>query len=500
MFLASSYLLVMAILAFKYHIIGDYGVETDFYVFVRQAKLILGGQLPVDGYRGPVYFLILAPLGMLTGDFFRSGMAISLISAAIVLYFTFRLLSHILREDLALAATLLTAVNPTFVQYTYSAGTDMMFFAAMTVAVHYFLKHDGLTTRRTLIAGVLSALAYLIRYNGVFIIAGFVFLLLFVDKRLSGTKDRLAGAATLVAAFLVAITPWGLHCLKHTGDFFYNLNYRNVACTVYAEGRMDWDAFWSTKAPEFQSFLDVVLADPILFFKTMLFNIHIHFLGDMGTLLGWHLGVPVVAGILIAAFGWSKSKASPYMLVNVLQFVVLLTVVYNPRYSLPLIPFYGVLAANSIAVAGAVLLRRSRLVGLSISVAILVLVVWSLVDAFQYNRANISSGPREILIVADWFEENVSPAERGELIVARKPHIAHYLDLEFEWLPPADSHEELIERLRTIGADYLYISVIEATRRPELAYLLDPRRHHSGLIPILFYGSAESPAALYRVE
>jgi hypothetical protein len=484
--MAGLYFLLMAVLSFKYHKIGDYGVETDFYVFVSQAKQILQGGFPIDGARGPIYFLLLAAAGLFTSDFFHAGLLIGLISAAVVIYFTFRLLGLLYGEDVALIVTLLTASSPVFVQHTYSCGTDMFFFAIAAGAIYYYLKQSELGHGHLIVAGILAGLAYLTRYNGVVIVLGLAAgLLLFDSGRLAGGR-RLSGLLLLAAAFALAITPWGLYCLREKGDFFYNTNYRNIAYGIYGEGHMDWDAFWGTRANDFRSFMDVFREGPGLFAKTIVVNIYNHFASDMRDLLGWHTGILVLPGVLITLLRRPDSRQAVYLLLNALFFGVLLTVFYNPRFSMFLVPVYGLMAVQTVSWAGSVLSRRSGIVSRLVPAAALLLVMWTAAEAFQFNKENISKGPKEILIIADWFNKNVPGPHKEEVIVARKPQIAYYLGMDFKWIPDVKQYDELMADLKAMDADYLYFSYLEAHWRPELAFLLNAEEEYPGLRPVIF--------------
>jgi 4-amino-4-deoxy-L-arabinose transferase-like glycosyltransferase len=488
----------MAVVSFKHHIIGGYGVETDFYTFVSQAKHVFQGEFPIDGARGPVYFIVLAAVERVFHDFFKSGMVIGIGSAGFFLYLTYRLIAHLFRKDVALFVTVLTALNPTFVQHTYSSGTDMLFAAIAAGAVYYSLRHWPMRHGQIAISGVLSGAAYLTRFSGVFILVGLLCgLILFGGRRLSVMR-RVVGPVILCGAFLAAITPWGVYCLEQKGDFFYNTNYMNIAYAVHGEGKLEWDEFWTTRSSEYGSFADVVLSSPGAVLGTLARNVYTHFSKDMGTLLGWQVGVFVIVGLCVTFFRRPNVSQGIYFLLNLLCFAVLLAVFYNQRFSIFLIPVYLLLATRGIFFLGRIITKSARSASAAATAIVLVLVLWTSVQTYRWNRNVIVSGPGEILSLSRWFKANVPEAERGRVIVARKPHIAYYLDLEFKWLPNADNIDDLVAELRDQDADYLYFSYMEASRRPKLAALLDPTSSHPGLRHIVH--SRTPPAVLYAVE
>jgi 4-amino-4-deoxy-L-arabinose transferase-like glycosyltransferase len=495
---AALYVLVMAVVSFKYHIMGGYGVETDFYIFVSQAKQIFEGEFPIDGARGPVYFVVLAVIGRIVGDFFRGGMIIGLLSAGFLLYFVFRLVGNLFRRDIALVVTVLTALNPTFVQHTYSCGTDMFFAALATGAVYYALRRWPPGRAQLVWSGILCALVYLTRFNGAFILVGLVLGLLLGGGAERGLGARVVRPLVLISVFLAAISPWGLYCLAEKGDFFYNTNYQNVAYAVYAEGSVGWDEFWLTRSSEFKSFGDVISSDPGSVALTLIKNVYVHLVKDMGTLLGWHLGVPALIGIGVVLLRRPGGTQGIYLLLNSLFFLILLAVFYNPRFSLFLVPFYLLLATLGLGELASLAGRKWKAARGMLSVVLALLVGGTLVQSFLFNKDVIARGPGEILSIARWYEKRVPVSERGGLIVARKPHIAYYLGLDFEWMPGAEDPEGLIRELRAMGADYLYFSYMEASRRPGLSDLLNPNSNYPGLRHLAH--TKAPPAVLYAVE
>src|SRR3970040_409568 len=58
--IAGFYFLVVGILSFTFHKVGDYGIETDFFWgYAPNAKNFLSGEIPMDAFRGPFYPIVL---------------------------------------------------------------------------------------------------------------------------------------------------------------------------------------------------------------------------------------------------------------------------------------------------------------------------------------------------------------------------------------------------------------------------------------------------------
>jgi len=493
----SCYIIVMSIISFTYHKIGDYGVETDFYNFIPLAKKIFVGEMFIHHAIGPVYILILSLLGFITNDFFHSGMIMGLLSSGVVLFFTFKIIELLFTKETALIATLLMAVNLIFVQYTYSAGSDMFFIALAAASVYYFLKQNKFNWLSFIFIAVLAALTYLTRYNGAFIIIGIVLSMLLFNLVEQKFKRRILYSIFTLFILLLVITPWGIHCLNEKGDFFYNQNYKNIVYAIYGEDKVAWEDK-DKLYEQFNSVTDVILRDPVLFFEEIGKNIYEHLIEDMDRLVGWHLGVLILPGFIIALIRKPTRKQLSYYLFNLLFFGILLIVFYNPRFSMYLIPFYIVLALQALYFIRDLLNKTFDNIKWFIPVCSIVLIGWSFINSYELNKDNISSGPQEVLAISDWFNTNIPKSEEEKIIVARKPHIAYYLGMNFKWFPNVKTYDELIGELRKLEADYLFFSPIEASLRREFQYLLNYKNAPAELTPVVYLNYP--PTVLYKIN
>lgn len=515
LFFSSLFFVVMIFIAYSFHKIGDYGVETDFYQsFVPLARDFLHGILTFDSYKGPGYQVVLGITGALFPDFFSAGIFIGVVSASVFIFLTFKVVGEIFSVRAAFLTVLFVVFNPIFIQYTYSAGTDMMFAALLMLSFYFMFRNRELKYADIILAGMTGAFAYLTRYNGV-IVLGYVPVLLLINFRNLSWRERIKAASVFTAAFFITIAPWGIYCLSEKGSFFFNENYRNMAYEIFGRGRISWEKFWYGGGNEFKSFGDVIFKDPVLMIKTMVGNIYSNFSGDMGRLLGWYLGVFVIAGILfyILSDDFLKRgepdenrRRKAFYSMNVFFFLILTTVFYSERFSLFLLPFYTILflweffgrtKKSLVNFSGRKSLSAGRYINGILGIVIFVLLALSAYDTFAYNAEIINSGPREILKIRDWYNTNIPAIERGKRIAARKPQVAYYLDMKLDVIPVVDNLEELLNFLKKKGDDYLYFSWEEAGTRPELKYLLDAGPEVPGLERL--YSITEPPAVLYKV-
>ncbi|MEX2090018.1 MAG: glycosyltransferase family 39 protein [Bacteroidota bacterium] len=496
--LASLYFVVMGFIALKYHVVGDYNVETDFYwSYVPQAKHILQGTIPIEDFHGPAYPVILALIGLFTRDLFHAGVVLSTLAAATALFFIFRLFKKLFRADIALIGTLLVAVNTTFVQYSYTAGTDMFFLALALASTFFLFKDDELNRRSLIIAAILSGIAYLTRYNGIFIVPAVPAAILLANPFQQEMKERIRTSALFVSVFFLTIAPWGVYCLIEKGSFFYSKNYLNIAYEMFAKGRIGWDQYWSVEAKQFTSLTQVIVADPGLFLSTLFRNVIEHASSDLGKLLGWHTGIFSLGGLILFIKEKPSARVLSYFLLAFVFFGVLLLVFYGERFSLYLLPAYIALALRALTWQRLAEYRfwKTLQVGGLIG---FVLLIWSATNSWEFNRLTIDSGPQEVVVIGKWFEQNIGEGESGKVIIARKPHIAYYLDMQMQLFPYVDTYEELLVEMRKTNASYLYFSVMEAGLRPQFRNLLDPRNAPPELRPLTYV--AYPPAVLYKVQ
>lgn len=495
--LAAAYGIILLIVGLSYHVVGDYNVETDFFwSYVPEAKRIVHGIVTIDGFRGPAYPILLALVAAAVRNYFTAGVVLSTISAAAALGLTFALLKRLIGADKAFFVSGIMALNGIFVQYTYTAGTDMVFNAVMTLCVYVFLRREERRYRDIVIAGLLAGAAYLMRYNGIAAVIAFLVGILVINQFRLGWSERAKTAAVFLGAFFIVILPYGLYCLAQKGSFFYTENYLNIAREMYRD-RFTHDEFWITEAPKYHSTAQVILGNPELFVKMIVRNIYEHFVGDMDVLLGWHVGVLVLPGLLLVWRERANRRLMTFFLLFVGLFGILLLLLQQVRYSLFLLPGYLVLAVLALSWKGLYSFRFWNRIHLGGLIAVGVLM-WTFSVSYKFNRNNIDSGPKEIPVIASWFNGNFGESERGKIIMTRKPHIAYYLDMEMTVFPMVTTEAELRQEVEKTHASYLFFSVMEAGLRPQFQHLLDPRRAPAWLIPLTY--TVAPPAVLYKTD
>jgi hypothetical protein len=167
-------------------------------------------------------------------------------------------------------------------------------------------------------------------------------------------------------------------------------------------------------------------------------------------------------------------------------------VFYSERYSLALLPAYATLAALAFASPRLAFVWRRRW---WLKPALVVLPAAAAIMASVKVQARvIDQLPTEVLTAAKTLRELRRP---GDVVIARKSHIAYHGGVEPMAFPFADSLTNLADFAREHKIRWLYFSWPEAETRPALWFLLDTTSHVPGLTPRVV--TRPHPAVLYEI-
>jgi len=166
--LSALYVLILAYPA-HLHVVG---VFSDFYVrYAPDADLIARGQFPGNTYNPPGYPLLLVVLSSaLTDDHFTSAKWLSLVAAGLSGLLAFQLFRRLFGPWPAVRAVPILPSSGPFNRYAISAMTEVPFLC-VCLAVLLVVTADRPTGGRfAALAGVVCGVAYLLRYNGAFLL------------------------------------------------------------------------------------------------------------------------------------------------------------------------------------------------------------------------------------------------------------------------------------------------------------------------------------------
>lgn len=483
---------VLLALAFGLHHVADNYTETDFIGgYVPGARGLLAGHLDASRYAvaGPVYEIVLAATGAAMRNFESAGKLISVTAACGALLLWFLTIESRAGALAGLWTVLFLAVNPVFVRYGSSATTDML--AMGTQAAALYALFGGRGRNGALIAGVLSGLSVLTRYNAVYLVPAF----LWSDawRESPDARARARTALGFAAGFAAPTLPWLAFSIS-SGHLPGEGLFQNLAFDVYAHAKgITWDEYAARMGPGFGSLWDVLSRSPADLLHRLVENLRDHVVLDVQLLLGWPAAIACAAGLPFAlpAGGWRKLL--PLWAAGALLYLTLVPVFHSERYSLPLAPIYLSLAGMIGASPFFAVTLRGRRVPLA-PVLALTLLAASAAYSVRYQQQVLRDLPVEVRPAAEALRVVAPP---GSKVLARKPHIGFYSGVTQVPFPAVSTLPELAGFCRQHGIDFLYYSTPEADTRPEFTYLLDREADVPGLVPIPF----EPPgrARLYRI-
>lgn len=497
---SAGYTLALVILGLRLHRMGDGDSESDFFEdYVVQSRAVLDGGVEIDAYRGPLYPILLAVLHVvvrpLGAGLFETGILLSALAAGAVILLTYRILHALFSARVALAASLLVVSSAFFVRYSYTTGNDMTFVAGALLVTWAFLRSPRAPGWAGMaLVGGLSAVAYLIRYNGSALLVAVVTGIVVVDVWRLNWRRRALASLVVLAGFFLAITPWGLYCHTHTGSFFYNHNYVNVIYPFYLPADQHAEEFLAANRMAFGGILDVLRYDPAALLAGLPRQVVAQTWGLAASVVTWPVGVAALLGIVAMVRRRPTRRQSAFYVMGLVFFALLCFVFFKSRFNLFLIPTCATLAVTGIRwLARVTAPKRRRVLSASLFAGLLAYSGFVMV---AHNRVTIAGGLFAFRTMGEWFVENTTPEQRRGVVVARKPYFAYFAQLDHVRMPELRSYGELMSFLDDVDARYLYFSYLAGKTRSELDFLTDPQSDHPGLLAILM-----SPfAVLYVVE
>lgn len=487
-----AYFIAVLSFSLSYRKIGNYDIETDFFWdYAIEARNILNGIINVGDFRGPGYPAVVALASLLFGDLFKSGLIISAISSALVILITFKTLKKVFDDKVAFLVSLSLILNPTFLRYSYVCGTDMFFNLLVSSAV--FLSIMGVLNNKNILiflSGLVGGYAYLTRYNGISLLFGLPLMILLLNRK--NLRKGILNSVFSIIGYIVFLAPWSIYSYINRGEFFYNKNYLNIAYEMYAKNKIPWDNFWFEASKEYKSLADVFLRDPALFTEKSILNLFEHFWRDLTQLCGWQFAILFLFGLIIIATQKIDNLKIAYIAHSLTFFFVLLFVFYSERFSMYLLPTYLSICYYAI--------KWERIENIKFAWIVIFIIsnVISLPQVSQMIKRDINNQPFDILYIKNQFKEKFGDTEKGKIVVARKPNIAYYLNMEFKPFPLAKSYEELQSELIKLNASYLYYSWIEYHFRPNFEGLFNYTSPPPFLEVVAI--SENPPAVLYKVK
>ena len=489
------YAVVMASIAQR-RVIGDYLKETDFYhLYAPDADRIRNGHPPVSTFNtGPGYPLLLALAFPVTGDNFESGKWISLAAAVVTALAAFELFRGLFGSLAGCLSLLFVLTSADFARFSVQATTDMPFLAVAVLAILAISRGVASGGWTWVVAGALSGLAYLVRYNGLFLVATGGLTAITSGRRRAST---LRTVALYFAGVLVVVSPWFVVSTRLHGTPFFNRTHAMMGIVAYGL-RRDLDGVYEA-AGRFGSIADVVWHDPWRFLGQYALNLTITLANTLAAPLAvLPLGALAVGGVIQAVRRPGDGRARPFLLSLALFLLVVGLVHWESRYVLYLGVGSAGLAAYAIVSLVDEARRRRSLAPRQARVLVGLLVLAVLVPALVRTPLRVAEmlrrQPVELLAAAEKIRALGGP---GAGIMGRKPHLAYLTGGEWVFLPDVATLDALQESLCRQPAAYLVYDDSARKLRRELSALGGPGSPTPWLRPV--HVNPDAPLIVYAV-
>ncbi len=479
--------LYVLLLAYPAHlrVVGTYWTETDFYAaYAPDADRIAAGRFPENTYNPPGYPALLALLHHATGDHFTSGKWLSLAAASLTGLLAFHLYRTLFGSVPALLGVSMLLLSGQFTKFSIQATTDLL-FVLLCVATMLVLVDDRLGTwPRVALAGGLSGLAYLTRYNGLFLGVPCLVALACHERRLS---RRLAASTAYLACVLMITSPWLWLTYTHHGSPIYSTNYVDIARAIHGTSR------------GFTSLADVVLRDPLHFLSGLARSVVLVSWKTVGaTLAVLPVGPLAVGGIVLSLFCRRRRSVAIFLLSACAYILVMALMHWEARYYFYVLVCYAGLAAYAIVEGAAWVGRKLDLPAAgrwSIVAAVAVpILVLSSARAYRLTTRAVTSQPYEVA-GASAFLARATPEDAT--IVAHKPHVAYLGHRRWQKFPGANSLPELRAALPKRQPLYLVYDRMGRRFSRQFEALADPGNGVPWLTPV--YADAPQSLVIYAV-
>ena len=108
--------------------------------------------------------------------------------------------------------------------------------------------------------------------------------------------------------------------------------------------------------------------------------------------------------------------------------------------------------------------------------------------------------PIEIYELSRVLKEGGKEDLKGKSVMAKRPHVAYYLDIKFVPFPFVKTYEELLQDIKAKNTDYIYINEIEliGLEKNLLITLLDYKNPQKELEVVSY--SFNPTAILYKIK
>ena len=476
---------------------ASFGVETDLLGgFKLAAEKLQQGQALDVKYHLPFYPALLAAIEPLVGGWFEAGLIITWFSTLVVLATSYRLACDLLNWQTGLGVITACATSGLFLAHSGVASSDMLFLALyQSTCLIGFLAFRDRRQVYWLFTGLLIAICYLTRTNGIVLLLFFAVPFLLRDN----LSTKALASLTMATGILIGFAPWATYALVTGSPLVPTHSHLTLATTFYDKsfGLHSGD-FIRFAGQQFGNIWEVLAYDPARIPVAYAENFVELIVVCLPKLVSIPALMLLMPGLFIVIFR-PVCRFVPFLTVLTVAHVLLsLFADFNPRYFLFLLPFLALGLAKTLEITAEHLdqINLRRFFYCIVVLSFLASFTISIESAWRTSR----TGEKELAAVIPIV--NSIAADEDLILFARKPNLRYHAQVDSKSMPIVNTLEELKEKLLAhSGANplYLYFGSMEARYRPELAYLRYADFQVAWLTPVAS-GAEGGGWALYAVQ
>lgn len=451
--------------------------ETDFIgSFIPEAQRFIDGQPLSLEFHPPLYSTILGVVQKQTKNWMVSGIIISLVSSMLVLVTNYLLFYKICGRSAAWGTLLCFAASTTFISFSCFATSDMFFMAiySSVLLLLYLAVTVGKNKWLWMLCGIVSSFALLTRSNSLTLLGILAVPWIFQCSKSRAFKNFIFVMVGISGPIFI----WVIIAVTTGSPIAPSGNHTNLALTYFSEtsDRMSGDA--RVKIEErFHSLKEVLTYNPTLMVKTYLKDFYFLLMKILysNKIILYPLNLFVIVGFILLI-----EKPKKYFLIYLILFTLTQMMLvnfkdYENRYYLFLIPLIG--AAVGFAFEKIAKLSRWSAVRI-VFISFLILISGiDLRETYLKSKIDLNRQNDELNEVISKIKKIDTSKFEHSNIVARKPHLAFYLDMNQIYYPQTKTLGELKSFLNAKGNKmplYVYFGTAEKRMRPQYKVLLRP--------------------------
>lgn len=480
------------------------------YAFLGKGLLEGSGYDSYLAKRWPPGFpVLIGSFSLLLHDLFISGKAVSIMSAVLVAFLSYKIAALLFGRKAGLIALLFVVTNKLFLFNAFTVNSDMPFMLFILASCYYILKEVSL--KNFAIAGILAGISLMIRWNALFnflpVVAAYV-----ATIRTEVPRQNLKLLAAFLGGFILASSPWLLANYSINGGLLYNENWQALLMSMYikadtAQGMLQtmqtdvYPKLHNEILPAYNSLADVLSANyPLIIVNWAqgLFRIFQSFFSGGFLFL---LGIFAIPGIMHLFSSVNERRSFSLIMIGIWSFLsgISFSLMVH-RYLLPMLPFFAAFGAffilhrlparvsmNSCRPAFARLVNAVPLRMFAVF-----LVIFSNLALSYFTIHSYLGEEHRYKEVGTFLMER--GAQRDEIILSMMPSYAYYAGTGYATMPlyyadPKDYVTYAMPKIRRYmqvypaseeisparPADYFIFDESGVTVVPHLEYLFNPK-------------------------